>query len=638
MATDIRASSYPADRKRRKLRVAIITENFLPKVDGVTRTLARLLDHLNAEGHDAIVLGPETGVREYAMHPVVGTFGVPLIVYPGLKLNFSRPRFIRRLQQFKPDVCHFVDPIWLGAQMLFVVQRWMPEVPCVSSYHTNLPTYATLFGMPWLESTMWSLSRNLHSKCEMVFCPSNSTRAMLEEKGFKNVKIWSRGVDTTMFNPQARDDNLRASWGCSPVAADGKPQQGQGAIQLAQKLGLSPKASVRSSTTSPNFGPEDESFIRTPPIGPVSPLSTPHFSPPPAYTSLNDIPDLAGGTAFALPPPVLPQPFVHRYESMDASAGQGKTVLLYVGRISWEKNIRLLIEAFRQLPTPVRSKAKLVVVGDGPARADLTRLCNKLGLDATFMGHQKGTRLAAMYASSDISAFPSHTETFGQVVLEALACGLPVVGLHAQGTSDLVTPGRTGLLLDVAKAAKAGVSGSAPSTLSSRRASGDSFNGKLASDASTSPLALTPRSRPPYDRRSSSLKPARNAPGLATPIPTAADFAAAMSPGTSAFTACARSYSMHLERLIRDQPLRAAMGRQAQAEASRKTWWDAMDAVVLGYETVIEKRASSNLSDEELERMRDRQCKTAPLTGVWVRVSIMLYLLAFVLFWRYMVG
>jgi hypothetical protein len=95
---------------------------------------------------------------------------------------------------------------------------------------------------------------------------------------------------------------------------------------------------------------------------------------------------------------------------------------------------------------------------------------------------------------------------------------------------------------------------------------------------------------------------------------------------------------MHLERLIRDQPLRAAMGRQAQAEASRKTWWDAMDAVVLGYEAVIEKRASKNLSDEELERMRDRQCKTAPLTGPWVRVSIMLYLLAFVLFWRYMMS
>lgn len=136
---------------------------------------------------------------QYAGHSIVGTFGLPLVVYPGLKLNFMRPRFIRRLQQFKPDVIHFVDPIWLGAQMLPVVQKWLPLVPCVSSYHTNLPTYAVLFGVSWLEETMWKLSRSLHDRCDMVFCPSESTRRMLQGKGFKNVEIWSRGVDTSIF-------------------------------------------------------------------------------------------------------------------------------------------------------------------------------------------------------------------------------------------------------------------------------------------------------------------------------------------------------------------------------------------------------------------------------------------------------
>ena len=111
-----------------------------------------------------------------------------------------RPRFIRRLQQFKPDVIHFVDPIFLGAQVLPFVQKWLPDVPCVASYHTNLPTYATLFGLPFLEKTMWKLTRSLHDRCEMTFCPSESTRRMLREKGFKNVEIWSRGVDTELFN------------------------------------------------------------------------------------------------------------------------------------------------------------------------------------------------------------------------------------------------------------------------------------------------------------------------------------------------------------------------------------------------------------------------------------------------------
>ena len=89
----------------------------MPKIDGVTRTLGRLLEHLHSEGHEAIVFGPDTGLKEYLGHPVVGTFGIPILVYPGLKLNFARLRFIRRLQQFRPDVVHFVDPIWRGAQM-----------------------------------------------------------------------------------------------------------------------------------------------------------------------------------------------------------------------------------------------------------------------------------------------------------------------------------------------------------------------------------------------------------------------------------------------------------------------------------------------------------------------------------------
>ena len=293
---------------------SLYLENFLPKVDGVTRTLARLLEHLNAEGHEAIVFGPETGIRQYAGHAVVGTFGVPLIVYPGLKLNFMRPRFVRRLQQFKPDVIHFVDPIWLGAQMLPAVQKWLPHIPCVSSYHTNLPTYATLFGLPWLEETMWNLTRSLHKRCEMVFCPSESTRRMLRGKGFENVEIWSRGVDTTMFGTFARDDNLRASWGCTPNPAtttsnlSSTEAEQLALVQLASKLGiqisrnssaaaLHRRRSLRTSSSNGN-SPDDESFIRTPPTGP-SLTGSPELSPPPSYDSLSGVPELPGA-AFEL--------------------------------------------------------------------------------------------------------------------------------------------------------------------------------------------------------------------------------------------------------------------------------------------------------------------------------------------------
>ncbi|EST09795.1 Glycosyl transferase, family 1 [Kalmanozyma brasiliensis GHG001] len=621
-------SAYPRDLKRPKLRVAIITENFLPKVDGVTRTLARLLEHLNAEGHEAMVLGPETGIRHYAGHPVVGTFGIPLIIYPGLKLNFMRPRFVRRLQQFKPDIIHFVDPIWLGAQMLPTVQKYLPEVPCVSSYHTNLPTYATLFGMPWLERTMWNLTRNLHDRCEMVFCPSETTRRMLRGKGFTNVEIWSRGVDTELFNPQARDENLRESWGCTPKPA-------------SLRLPLSPSVAAADATTM--FGSEhaalshlagklgvkivrkegDESFIRTPPTNPVSPECA--FTPPPAYDDLTGLPDLPSG--FLLPPPALPAstltaiPPTLRVSPEPASS---KTVVLYVGRISWEKNLRLLIEAFHLLPTSVRSKAKLVFVGDGPARGDLTRLCNKLELDASFMGHQKGSRLAAMYASASIFAFPSFTETFGQVVLEALASGLPVVGMHAEGTSDLVVHGRTGLLLDVNAVAKsATVGGSRPATPGAPKNRG-AIATEFANAASSAAFNLPPSP-------SSPSKPAQTQDqvGLPTPIPTTLDFKASMTPNTPWFQQCAKSYSMLLERLILDRQTRALMGQRAVLTASRKTWWDAMDAPVRGYESVIAQCGTTNLNDDELEAWRNRQRRNAPLTGPRVKTAIALLVLLF---------
>jgi hypothetical protein len=97
---DDREVHLSAARGRPGLRIVIVTENFLPKVDGVTRTLARLLEHLEKEGHRCMLLGPETNMESYASHPLVGTAGVPLVVYPGLKLNFLRPRFLRSIKGF----------------------------------------------------------------------------------------------------------------------------------------------------------------------------------------------------------------------------------------------------------------------------------------------------------------------------------------------------------------------------------------------------------------------------------------------------------------------------------------------------------------------------------------------------------
>jgi glycosyltransferase involved in cell wall biosynthesis len=324
------------------MRVAIITENFLPKLDGVTRTLARLLEHLQTTGHEALLLGPDAGMERYAGAEIIGTGGIPLFFYPELKFNFFRPLFFRRLYEFHPDIVHIVDPVVLGPQGLATAR--ILDIPIVSSYHTNLAAYCAYFGFPFFTRPMWSYNRIIHNQCALTFCPSPSTATLLRAQGFEHLRIWSRGVDTTLFHPDRRSPALRAQW-----------------------------------------------------------LST-----------RTDLAETA-------------QPIM----------------LLYVGRISWEKNLRMLIQAYQGMD---HQHCHLVIVGNGPAFAETQSQLQ--GVPTTFTGYLTGEDLATAYASADIFAFPSYTETFGQVVLEAMASGLPVVGLQAEGVCDLVQHEQSGLLLN----------------------------------------------------------------------------------------------------------------------------------------------------------------------------------------------
>src|ERR1700730_776246 len=192
------------------MRGAIITENFLPKLDGVTRTLARLLEHLQMSGHQVLLLGPDSGMEQYAGAEVIGTAGLPLPFYPELKCNFFRPLFVRRLKEFRPDLIHLVDPVILGASGLATAR--LLNKPVISSYHTNLAAYCEHFGFALLMKPMWSYNRFIHNQCSMTFCPSPSTAAMLRGQGFHNPRIWPRGVDTTLFQPERGSAGLRASW------------------------------------------------------------------------------------------------------------------------------------------------------------------------------------------------------------------------------------------------------------------------------------------------------------------------------------------------------------------------------------------------------------------------------------------
>lgn len=315
------------------MRVAIVTENFLPKLDGVTRTLAMTLEHLHRHGHRALVMGPTHAVRRYEGALVLRAPGIPLPFYPEMRLLFPPRRFKHALERFGPDIVHVVDPMAMGAAGI----SWARQlgVPALATYHTNLAAYCAYYGFGKLENPTWAYRRRLHNQCELTLCPSPSTASQLIRRGFQRVGVWPRGVDTTLFRPERRSTEWR-----------------------------------RMIT-----------------------------------------------------------------ERDDAH------IVLYVGRLSHEKNLGLLADAFRALNRP---DVHLALVGDGPARAELER--RLAGQRVTFTGYLRGEQLATAYASADIFAFPSETETFGQVVFEAMASGLPVVARQAEGVCDLVTHGDTGFL------------------------------------------------------------------------------------------------------------------------------------------------------------------------------------------------
>jgi glycosyltransferase involved in cell wall biosynthesis len=128
--------------------------------------------------------------------------------------------------------------------------------------------------------------------------------------------------------------------------------------------------------------------------------------------------------------------------------GAREVVAVYVGRLAAEKNLELLMEAWRQ-----RSPGgpdRLLLVGDGPLRSLLERRAQP---DVIFAGYRQGEDLARCYAAGDFFVFPSLTDTFGNVMLEAMASGLPVIGFDVAGPRDIIRHGQTGLIVEERNAA-----------------------------------------------------------------------------------------------------------------------------------------------------------------------------------------
>jgi len=320
------------------LHVALISETFPPEINGVANTLGRLVDGLRNRGHRVQLIRPrqDTDQQSAADADLLLTRGWPLPGYPGLQWGQSSlHKLLRRWQRQRPDVLYIATEGPLGFSALRAARRL--AIPVVSGFHTNFQQYTGHYGFGLLTRAMTNYLRWFHNRTQLTLVPSIGQQVDLERRDFERLALLARGVDSQLFHPRRRSDELRASWGLAPD-------------------------------------------------------------------------DLA---------------------------------VLHVGRLAAEKNLGLLVKAFHALQQahPQR-RMRLILVGDGPQRASLqTQLP-----DALFCGLQRGETLATHYASGDLFLFPSLSETFGNVVLEALASSLGVVAYDQAAAAQHIHHGHNGML------------------------------------------------------------------------------------------------------------------------------------------------------------------------------------------------
>jgi glycosyltransferase involved in cell wall biosynthesis len=296
------------------MRVLIATDAWHPQVNGVVRTLTSLAKSARGLSVAIEFLTPE------------GFPSVPVPTYPGLRFALpSRREIARRIEQIEPDAIHIATEGSIG----YMVRGYCLErgLPFTTSYTTRFPEYISA-RVPIPATWSYALLRRFHSAATVTMVATLSLMAELTQRGFKNLGMWTRGVDTELFKPdQAADLDL----------------------------------------------------------------------PRPIFVS--------------------------------------------VGRIAVEKNL----EAFLSLELP----GSKVVIGEGPYEAELRRRFPQ----AKFLGLKEGKALAACLAAADAFVFPSRTDTFGVVQLEALACGVPIAAYPVTGPRDVVGNNPIGVLHDDLRAA-----------------------------------------------------------------------------------------------------------------------------------------------------------------------------------------
>jgi glycosyltransferase involved in cell wall biosynthesis len=189
------------------MRIALFTETFLPKIDGIVTRLKHTIEQLQQHGDDVLVFCPEGGLTSYYGAKIHGLSAFSLPLYPELKLALPRPEIGQQLAKFRPDLIHVVNPAVLGLAGIFYAKS--TKIPLIASYHTHLPKYLHHYGLGMLEGLLWELLKLGHNQAALNLCTSSVMVQELRHQGIDRVDLWQRGVDTEAFDPTMATPEMR---------------------------------------------------------------------------------------------------------------------------------------------------------------------------------------------------------------------------------------------------------------------------------------------------------------------------------------------------------------------------------------------------------------------------------------------
>ncbi|MBP1949752.1 glycosyltransferase family 4 protein [Virgibacillus litoralis] len=189
------------------MKIAIVTETFLPSTDGVVTRLKACIRYFLKEGHDVRVIAPDLGVYEFEGAKVEGVPARTLPFYRSKKFALPNRKVSGLLKEYDPDIVHVVNPAILGLSGVYYAKKL--GYPMIASYHTNVAQYLDYYKVSLFKGLVWWYFRKLHNKAELNLCTSNTVKEELEGHGIENVHVWKRGVDTELFHPNKYDNEMR---------------------------------------------------------------------------------------------------------------------------------------------------------------------------------------------------------------------------------------------------------------------------------------------------------------------------------------------------------------------------------------------------------------------------------------------